>query len=132
MEKIEYYTIKPNLKQLFGRKVTKELEFDEYTENKKVHQILKECVLTTYLTDEEQSSIYGVADKVVTKEETKIVQNIPEGVILIWSEESGYIIPDLQMTTLDELEKEIKDIKEIYKAGDVNENDITRNEETSS
>ena len=132
MEKIEYYTIKPNLKQLFGRKVTKELEFDEYTENKKVHQILKECVLTTYLTDEEQSSVYGVADKVVTKEETKIVQNIPEGVILIWSEESGYIIPDLQMTTLDELEKEIKDIKEIYKAGDVNENDITRNEETSS
>lgn len=132
MEKIEYYTIKPNLKQLFGRKVTKDLEFDEYTENKKVHQILKECVLTTYLTDEEQSSIYGVADKVVTKEETKIVQNIPEGVILIWSEESGYIIPDLQMTTLDELEKEIKDIKEIYKAGDVNENDITRNEETSS
>lgn len=132
MEKIEYYTIKPNLKQLFGRKVTKDLEFDEYTENKKVHQTLKDCILTTYITGEEQGSVYGIQDKIITKEETKIVQNIPEGVVLIWSEESGYIIPDLQMTTLDELEKEIKDIKEIYKAGDVNENDITRNEETSS
>ena len=130
MKKIEYYTVKPNLKQLFGRKVTKELEFDEYTEDKKVHQILKDCVLTTYITSEEQGSVYGVKDKVITKEETKIVQNIPEGVILLWSEKSGYIIPDIQMTTLEELEKDIKDIKEIYKVGD--ENDTTRNEETDS
>ena len=132
MEKIEYYTIKPNLKQLFGRKVTKDLEFDEYTENKKVHQILKDCVLTTYITVEEQGSVYGIQDKVITKEETKLVQKIPEGVVLIWSEESGYIIPDLQMTTLEELKKEIDDISDIYndKVGDVD--DTTRNEETSS
>jgi len=130
MKKIEYYTIKPNLKQLFGRKVTKELEFDEYTEDKKVHQILKDCVLTTYITGEEKGSVYGVEDKVITKEETKIIQNIPEGVILIWSEKSGYIIPDIQMTTLEELAKEIKDIQEIYKVGD--NNDTNRNEEKSS
>lgn len=130
MEKIEYYTIKPNLKQLFGRKVTKELEFDEYTEDKKVHQVLKDCVLTTYITNEEKGSVYGVNDKVITKEETKITQNIPEGVILIWSEKSGYIIPDIQMTTLDELSKEINDIQEIYKVGD--NNDTNRNEEESA
>lgn len=130
MKKIEYYTVKPNLKQLFGRKVTKKLEFDEYTEDKKVHQILKNCILTTYITNEEEGSIYGVKEKVLTKEETKITQIIPEGVILIWSEKSGYIIPDIQMTTLEELEKDIKDIKEIYKVGDVN--DTNRNEETSS
>lgn len=132
MEKIEYYTVKPNLKQLFGRKVTKELKFDEYTEDKKVHQILEDCILTTYIINETQGSVYGVAEKVITKEETKIVQNLPEGVILIWSEQSGYIIPEIQMTTLEELEIEIKDIQKIYKAGDVNENDITRNEETNS
>lgn len=130
MEKIEYYTVKPNLKQLFGRKVTKELEFDEYTEDKKVHQTLKGCVLTTYITNEEQGSVYGVKDKVITKEETKIVQTLPEGVILIWSEKSGYIIPDIQMTTLEELTKDIENIKEIYKVGDVN--DTNRNEEESS
>lgn len=130
MEKIEYYTIKPNLKQLFGRKVTKELEFDEYTEDKKVHQVLKDCVLTTYITNEEKGSVYGVNEKVITKEETKITQNIPEGVILIWSEKSGYIIPDIQMTTLEELAKEITDIQEIYKVGD--NNDTNRNEEESA
>lgn len=130
MEKIEYYTIKPNLKQLFGRKVTKELEFDEYTEDKKVHQILKDCVLTTYITNEEKGSVYGVNEKVITKEETKITQNIPEGVVLIWSEKSGYIIPDIQMTTLEELAKEITDIQEIYKVGD--NNDTNRNEEESA
>ena len=133
MEKIEYYTIKPNLKQLFGRKVTKELEFDEYTEDKKVHQTLKDCILTTYLTNEEQSSVYGIKEKVTTKEETKIVQNIPEGIILIWSEESGYIIPDLQMTTLEELKQEIDDISAIYNDNKVGEKDDTnRNEETDS
>lgn len=130
MDKIEYYTVKPNLKQLFGRKVTKELEFDEYTEDKKVHQTLKNCILTTYITSEEQGSVYGVKDKVITKEETKIVQTLPEGVILIWSEKNGYIIPDIQMTTLEELTKDIENIKEIYKVGDVN--DTNRNEEKSS
>lgn len=127
MEKIEYYTIKPNLKQLFGRKVTKELEFDEYTEDKKVHQILKNCILTTHITNEEKGNVYGVKDKVITKEETKIVQTLPEGVVLIWSEKSGYIIPDIQMTTLEELKKEIENVQEIYKVGD--NDDVIRNEE---
>ena len=130
MNKIEYYTVKPNLKQLFGRKVTKDLEFDEYTEDKRVHQTLKDCILTTYITNEEKGSVYGVKEKVVTKEETKIIQTIPEGVILIWSEKSGYIIPDIQMTTLEELKKEINEISNIYnKAGE--ENDVTGNEEKS-
>ena len=124
MDKIEYYTVKPNLKQLFGRKVTKELEFDEYTEDKKVHQTLKNCILTTYITSEEQGIVYGVKDKVITKEETKIVQTLPEGVVLIWSEKNGYIIPDIQMTTLEELIKDIENIKEIYKVVDVNETNI--------
>lgn len=120
MDKIEYYTVKPNLKQLFGRKVTKELEFDEYTEDKKVHQTLKDCILTTYITSEEQGSVYGVKDKVITKEETKIVQTLPEGVILIWSEKNGYIIPDIQMTTLEDLKKDIDTIQNIYE-GDAND-----------
>jgi len=114
-EKIEYYTVKPNLKQLFGRKVTKELEFDESTDNKKIHQVLKDCVLTTFITNEEESSINGIKGKVITKEETKITQTLPEGTILIWSEESGYIIPSLQMTTLEELKNDIREIEGIYK-----------------
>ena len=121
MEKIEYYTVKPNLKQLFGRKVTKELEFDESTENGKVHQVLKDCVLTTTIKDSEERALFGISEKVKIEEESKIVQTLPEGTILIWSEESGYIIPTFQMTTLEELIEEANQIKDIYDGGVVDE-----------
>lgn len=119
MEKIEYYTVKPNLKQLFGRKVTKELEFDESTEDGKVHQTLKNCVLTTMIKDSDERSLFNISEKVKIEEESKMIQTLPEGTILIWSEESGYIIPPFQMTTLEELIEEANQIKEIYDAGGV-------------
>lgn len=119
MEKVEYYTVKPNLKQLFGRKVTKELEFDESTDNGKVHQILKDCILTTTIKDSEERSLFGINEKVKVEEESTIIQTLPEGTILIWSEESGYIIPTFQMTTLEELIEEANQIKQIYDNGDV-------------
>ena len=121
MEKIEYYTVKPNLKQLFGRKVTKELEFDESTEDGKVHQVLKNCVLTTTIKDSDERTLFGISEKVKIEEESKIVQTLPEGTILIWSEESGYIIPTFQMTTLEELIEEANQIKDIYDGGVVDE-----------
>jgi hypothetical protein len=127
MEKIEYYTVKPNLKQLFGRKVTKDLEFDEKTENGKVHQILKDCVLTTHIASEEEHSLFGIEEKVLVKEETKMEQTLPEGTILIWSEESGYIIPTFQMTTLEELKKDIEEIQNIYLGGENSEIKGTKN-----
>ena len=46
MEKVEYYTLRPSLKQYFGRKVNKSLTFDEWTEDKKVHQTLKDLEQT--------------------------------------------------------------------------------------
>ena len=119
-EKIEYFTLKPNLKQFFGRTVTKELKFDEYTDNKKVHQVLDNCILTTYVTDENESTINGIKEKVLTKEESKIIQTLPEGTILIWSEEQGYIVPDWQMVKLEEIIDEAEDILGIYK-GEENE-----------
>ena len=127
MEKIEYYTVKPNLKQLFGRKVTKDLEFDEKTENGKVHQTLKDCVLTTHIASEEEHSLFGIEEKVLVKEETKMEQTLPEGTILIWSEESGYIIPTFQMTTLEELKKDIEEIQNIYLGGENSEIKGTKN-----
>ena len=127
MEKIEYYTVKPNLKQLFGRKVTKELVFDEYTESKSVHQIMKDCVLTTEIHNE--SEFNGIK----TIENSKLIQTIPEGTRLIWNEQAGYIIPNVQVCTLEELEEDIKDIKNVYNdvyRGD--NNDTNRNEEESA
>lgn len=124
MEKIEYYTLKPSLRQYFGRKVNQSLKFDEWTENKKVHQVMENGVLTTYINEERTITILGNGkeEKVVSKEESKIVQEIPTGVILIWDEEQGYIIPQYQMATLDEIEAELLAMKEVYNDSQGNEN----------
>lgn len=124
MEKIEYYTLKPSLRQYFGRKVNKSLKFDEWTENKKVHQVMENGVLTTYINEERTITILGNGkeEKVVSKEESKIVQEIPTGVVLIWDEEQGYIIPQYQMATLNEIESELRSMKEVYDDSEGNEN----------
>lgn len=125
-EKMEFFTAKPNLHQVYGRTVTKELEFDEYTETKSVHQIMKNCILTTEIHNE--SEFNGIK----TTEDSKLIQAIPEGTRLIWNEHAGYIIPNVPVCTLEELQEDIKDIKNVYDdvyRGD--ENDVTRNEEKS-
>ena len=65
----ELFTIAANLKQFYGRTVTKEMEFDETTENGKVHQTIKDLVLTTELKDE------NVYDNITSKEESKLVRS---------------------------------------------------------
>lgn len=107
-EKLEFYTIKPNLKQIYGRKITKDLEFDEYTEDKTIHQILKNCVLTTIIDKEYEQ----VGCKI--KEYSKTEVEYPEGTILIWNETVGYIMPQIEVCTLDEIKEEIEQFKGIY------------------
>lgn len=105
----ELFTIKPNLRQIYGRTVTKEMEFDEYTENKEIHQTLKDLVLTTEVN---KSSEY---EGIKVEEHSQIKLNIPEGTILLWSEEDGYTIPQTKVYKLKDLEKELEQIKEVYK-----------------
>lgn len=105
----ELFIVRPSLKQIYGRTVTKEMEFDETTENGKVHQTLKDLVLTTTLTSESEYN------DIHTVEESKLVQELPEGTILIWDELMGYIIPHVPVYKLKDLEEEIKQVKEIYK-----------------
>ena len=105
----ELFTIKPSLKQYYGRTVTKELEFDEKSENGEDHETLKNCVLTTEINKEWQNGdIKNTFHSVQTEE-------LPEGTVIIWSEAEGYIVPDVPMYKLRDLEAEIKEIKEIYK-----------------
>ena len=105
----ELFIVKPSLKQYYGRTVTKDMEFDETTENGKVHQVLKDLVLTTEVKDEQ------VYDNVTSKEESKMIQELPEGTVLIWDETQGYIIPNIKMYKLKDLIEEIEQVKEIYK-----------------
>lgn len=105
----ELFTVRPSLTQYYGRTVTKDMEFDEKTENGEVHQILKNCVLTTEINREwTQGEIKNTLHSVQTEE-------LPEGTVIIWTELEGYIVPNVQMYKLRELENEIKEVKEIYK-----------------
>ena len=105
----ELFTIKPSLHQYYGRTVTKEMEFDEYTDDKTVHQTLKDLVLTTEITRE--SEYEGIK----STEKSTLTQELPEGTILIWNEQQGYIIPDRQVYKLKDLKEEIAQVEEIYK-----------------
>lgn len=126
MKNMEFFTAKPNLHQVYGRTVTKELEFNEYTENKLVHQTMKDCILTTEIHNE--SEFNGIK----TIEESKLVQIIPEGTRIIWNEQMGYIVPSIPVCTLEELKNDIEDMKNVY--DDIyrsDKNDIKGNEEKS-
>ena len=105
----ELFTIQPELKQYYGRTITKETEFDEYTEDKTIHQTMKDLILTTEIN---RSSEY---QGIKSTEHSVLTQELPENTVLIWQEEQGYIIPNRRMYKLKDLEEEIKQIKEIYK-----------------
>lgn len=105
----ELFTVRPNLKQFYGRTVTKDMEFNEWTDNGEIHQTLKDCVLTTEINREwQQGDIKNTLHSVQTEE-------LPEGTVIVWSENDGYIVPNVPMYKLRDLEQEIKEIKEIYK-----------------
>ena len=126
MEKVEYYTLRPSLKQYFGRKVNKSLSFDEWTEDKKVHQILKDLELITEIHDERKVKmlVLGKEETITTEEISTIKQKLVTGVVLIWDEAQGYVIPPYEMVTLDEVGTDLKAMKEAYSEV---ENDSKRN-----
>lgn len=105
----ELFTVKPSLKQYYGRTLTKDMEFEEETDNKEVKQTLKNLVLTTEINRE--SEYNGIK----SKEYSKLTQEIPEGTVLLWTETEGYIIPNVPVYKLKDLEEEIKQVKDIYK-----------------
>lgn len=105
----ELFTIKPTLKQFYGRTITKDTKFDEKTEDGEIHQTLDNLTLTTEINKESEY------DGIKSMEYSKLIQELKEGTILIWDEKEGYIIPNVPVYKLKDLEKEIEEVKEIYK-----------------
>lgn len=95
-ENVEYFVVKPSTQLFGGIKVNKETEFDVYNDDKTVHQTMKDLVLTTEITKE--SEYAGIK----SKEESKLTTEIPEGTVIVWSEETGYIIPNYVMVRPEE------------------------------
>lgn len=108
MNNNELFTIKPSLKQYYGRTITKDTKFDEKVDDGTVHQTLDNLILTTTVNKEQEYN--GIK----TKENSTLIQEIPEGTILLWTEQEGYIIPNVPVYKLKDLEEEIKEIKKIY------------------
>lgn len=108
-EKVEYYTVKPNLKQIYGKKVNKDTCFIEKTDDGIVTQEFKDLTLTTHVKKSTEAGEYKI------EEESTMKITVPDGAILIWDEEQGFSIPAYQMCSLDDIINEAKEIKEIYK-----------------
>lgn len=109
MSNNELFTVKPSLKQYYGRTVTKETKFDETTDNGEVHQTLEDCVLTTEIN---KAWTHGDVECTLKSVQT---EKVPEGTVIIWDEALGYIVPNVPMYKLKDLEDEIQSIKEVYK-----------------
>ena len=105
----ELFTIRPTLKQYYGRTITKDTKFDEYTDDKTIHQTLENLVLTTTITRESE---YG---GIKSKEKSILTQELKENMVLIWNESDGYIIPNREVYKLKDLEKEIEEVKKYMK-----------------
>lgn len=109
MKNNELFTVRPSLKQYYGRTVTKDMSFNEKTDDGTIEQTLENLVLTTHVKKETEY------DGIISTENSILTQKLTEGTILIWNEEQGYIIPNVAVYKLKDLEAEIKEIKEIYK-----------------
>ena len=105
----ELFTVKSSLRQFYGRTVTKDMTFDEQTDDGTVRQVLRDLVLTTEVSKEWKR---GEKNNTMTCVQT---EELSEGEVLIWDEAQGYIIPNVPVFKLRDLEEEIREIKEIYK-----------------
>ncbi len=105
----ELFTVKPSLNQYYGVTVHKDTELDEWTDSKEIHQTLKDCVLTTEISKK------WTVGKIENEIHSTQTEKLPDGTVIIWSELEGYIVPNVPMYKLKDLEEEIAQIKDIYK-----------------
>lgn len=108
MKNNELFTVRPSLTQYYGRTVVAGLEFDEWTDDRSVHQVMKDGVLTTTI---DRKWMEGNMENTLHSVQT---EKLPEGTILIWNEQMGYIVPNVDMYKMADLEDEIREIKAIY------------------
>ncbi len=115
MAKLEYYVYEPTLKQIYGKKVDKNTEFTEKTEDGRVNQSFKNLTLTTHVKSKTKQGKFEI------EEDSTMKIKVPEGTIFLWDEKQGFVIPQYVPTTLEDLKKEIEDIQQIYNGGGNNE-----------
>ena len=107
-EKIERFLVEPNLSPVFGQTITKDTELDVWTEDKKVHQIIKDLTITTISEDGTETDNYDMKFK------SEMTLKIKDGTRLLWTETQGYVLPSHQrLMTREELKAEIDELDNI-------------------
>lgn len=98
-KKVEKYIISPSTHLFLGLTVKKDTYIEDELKlpNKRgtIHQIIKDLTLTTIINRKWKEC--GIE----TEEKSKLVQKVPEGIILIWGEDTGYIIPNYKMKSVE-------------------------------
>ena len=107
MENVERFVIEPSIKLYGGIKVTADATFNTHTDNNEVHQTLKNFVLTTQVKRK-----FKVRN-IECKENSKLEQILPEGTILIWGEDTGYIVPNYHMISAQTAMETFKVLSEV-------------------
>lgn len=109
MEKVEYYVVSPSTKLFGGIKVDKNTLFDTYNDNKTVHQTFRNGKLTTHIKRE--TNFNGIK----STETSNLVTEVPEGIVLLWDEQNGYIIPNYHMVKVSDAIKTLQGVENITK-----------------
>ena len=118
MEDVKYYVVQPSIKLFGGIKVTKETKFDTCNDDKTVHQTMKNLVLTTEVN---RTSDYN---GIKSTEKSVMTTEVPEGTVLIWGEQEGYIIPQYKMVRVEEAIAEYERQAAIYQKNGENEKNL--------
>ena len=103
-ELLKRYVVQPSIKLFAGIKVEESTEFVAANDDDTVKQTFKDGRLTTEINRD-----YG--DKYKTYEKATLVQEVPVGTVLVWSEETGYIIPNYVMVEPEEAISQLQMLK---------------------
>lgn len=110
-EKVERFIISPSTHLFLGVTVKKDtyIEDEVVLPNEKgtIHQIIKDLKLTTII--KKKTNDYGIE----TVENSKLVQKLPNNFILVWGEDTGYVIPPYKMKSVKEAIEDLNAIKDI-------------------
>lgn len=110
-EKVERFIISPSTHLFLGVTVKKDtyIEDEIVLPNEKgtIHQIIKNLELTTIIN--KKTNEYGIE----TVENSKLVQKLPENFVLVWGEDTGYVIPPYRMKSVKEAMEDLDAIKDV-------------------
>lgn len=98
---VETFMIAPHYKPFLGVTISKNTDIDDITEDGTIHQIIKG---TKFITEVKRES---EQNDIKIKEESKLEMDLPEGIVLIYSPGEGYIIPEVAVSTIDEVKENL-------------------------